>query len=62
MMLPHAIHLMYFCDTTDEEECEDDEFPCRDGSCIPSSQVCDGLGDCSDRADEREGDCDVSIC
>lgn len=47
---------------TDVVECEEDEFTCRNGLCIPSSQVCDGLSDCSDRSDEREDECDVSIC
>ena len=44
------------------EECEEeDEFMCRDGSCIPDGRVCDGLGDCSDRSDERDGECDPTI-
>lgn len=50
------------CCVITDEDCRDDEFTCRDRACIPSSRVCDGLGDCSDRSDEREDECDITIC
>ena len=33
--------------------CDDDEFQCPDGNCIPSSFRCDGEDDCSDGDDEQ---------
>ena len=33
--------------------CEDAEFTCPDGTCLPVSQVCDGQPQCEDEADER---------
>ena len=32
--------------------CTDDEFNCRDGSCVPIAGRCDGRIDCPDRTDE----------
>ena len=34
-------------------ECDNDEFTCDDGECIPDSQECDGREDCRDRSDEH---------
>lgn len=33
--------------------CGDDEFPCRNGECIPLASRCNILNDCSDQSDER---------
>lgn len=34
-------------------ECNADEFKCKTGSeCIPKSQVCDNMAQCTDRSDE----------
>jgi hypothetical protein len=49
------------CPTDDVEECEDDEFRCRDGACIPGDWECDGLADCDDGSDERGEECRVDI-
>jgi len=32
--------------------CAPDQFQCRDGSCIPSLLLCDGVHNCADRSDE----------
>ena len=40
------------------QECLTDEFQCKDGSCISSRWICDGLNDCDDESDEK--DCNVS--
>ena len=32
--------------------CEDNEFKCGYGTCIPSRWVCDGYSDCLDSSDE----------
>ena len=47
--------------TADAVECEDDQFTCLDGLCIPTSQVCDRLRDCSDGSDEAGEECDIDI-
>jgi len=36
------------------EKCTNDEYRCWDGTCIPSSQHCDGVRNCSDDSDEVE--------
>ncbi|XP_073829721.1 terribly reduced optic lobes isoform X13 [Musca autumnalis] len=41
----------------DEEVCRYNEFRCDNGQCIPYSEVCDNIYDCSDYSDER--DCDL---
>lgn len=35
------------------ESCENDEFQCQDNQCIPVTQVCDGINQCSGGADEH---------
>ena len=37
--------------------CEQEEFSCRDGSCVPREFLCDGTADCLDGSDEVEADC-----
>lgn len=39
---------------TAEPRCEDNQFRCNDGLCIPASWQCDGDKDCSDDSDELE--------
>lgn len=34
--------------------CDDDEYRCADGTCIPEERLCDQLRDCSDGADEEQ--------
>lgn len=36
------------------KECEEDQFRCRNGRCIPSVWRCDEDDDCSDNSDEDE--------
>lgn len=36
--------------------CDDEQFNCENGVCIPSGWVCDGDNDCADASDERQ-DC-----
>ena len=33
--------------------CTEDEFKCTDGTCIPYSQKCDGIAQCTDFMDEE---------
>ncbi|CAI8020086.1 Kunitz-type U19-barytoxin-Tl1a [Geodia barretti] len=44
-----------------EQECEDDEFRCLDGSCIRARLECDGLSDCDDGSDEIDDGCSPFI-
>lgn len=39
---------------TVEFQCEDNQFRCTDGLCIPASWQCDGDKDCSDYTDELD--------
>ena len=36
--------------------CDNNEFSCANGDCIPARQECDGSLDCTDRSDEHS-DC-----
>ena len=36
------------------DSCDDDEFRCNDGDCIPGSYVCDDDPDCSSGEDEDQ--------
>ena len=50
---------MYY---TADVECDDEEFHCRNRrECVSYDRVCDGLGDCGDRSDERGDECDINI-
>ena len=40
--------------------CEETEFTCRDGSCVPREFICDGTADCLDGSDEAEPGCSGS--
>lgn len=42
--------------TTEQYVCEEDEFLCDGGLCIPESRVCNMVADCEDASDEA--DCD----
>ena len=63
------------CDKLEFNECEDDEYRCENGMCIPDEYFLDGEYDCMDLSDEREPmndtqcpfqavsvDCDDRIC
>ncbi|XP_055910424.1 putative vitellogenin receptor [Eupeodes corollae] len=52
MCHPHQVESIQFC--------EEGEFECKDGSCVPSDKVCDSHRDCTDNSDER--DCDFKLC
>ncbi|SPP86795.1 putative vitellogenin receptor isoform X2 [Drosophila guanche] len=40
--------------------CNEEQFQCRDGSCILQAKMCDGRNDCTDATDEL--DCDYKLC
>ena len=42
------------CDKLEFNECEDDEYRCENGMCIPDEYFLDGDYDCMDLSDERE--------
>ncbi|CAF3925386.1 unnamed protein product [Rotaria sp. Silwood1] len=42
------------CDTLEFNECEDDEYRCMNGICIPEEYFLDGTYDCLDLTDEKE--------
>jgi hypothetical protein len=35
--------------------CEDDQYLCNDGQCIPRNLICDGSYNCLDGSDENQG-------
>ncbi len=41
------------CDELEYNECEENEYRCQDGSCIPEEYWLDGQIDCSDESDEQ---------
>ena len=41
------------CDELEFNECEENEYRCEDGSCIPLEYWLDGQADCSDRKEEQ---------
>ncbi len=45
------------CNTCPGANCDDGEWTCSDGTCIATSEICDGNNDCSDNADEAESLC-----
>ena len=46
------------CDELEYNECEENEYRCQDGSCIPEQYWLDGQYDCSDKSDEQNIDAD----
>ena len=40
--------------------CENDEFQCLNGYCIPDYYICDGYEDCEDGSDEHIANCSGS--
>jgi hypothetical protein len=42
------------CDKLEFNECEDDEYRCANGMCIPDEYFLDGEHDCADTTDEKE--------
>jgi hypothetical protein len=49
------------CDKLEFNECENDEYRCMNGMCIPNEYFVDGEYDCMDLTDEK-GDVDNKIC
>ena len=41
------------CEEVEYNECEENEYRCEDGSCIPEQYWLDGIYDCSDQTDEE---------
>ena len=41
------------CEELEYNECEENEYRCQDGSCIPERYWLDGQYDCSDKSDEQ---------
>ena len=41
--------------------CDEHQFTCMDGRCIPASVTCNGVDDCGDNSDE-EGPCGKLLC
>ena len=41
------------CEELEFNECEENEYRCEDGSCIPEQYWLDGVYDCSDKSDEQ---------
>jgi hypothetical protein len=44
------------CDELEYNECEENEYRCQDGSCIPEEYWLDGQFDCADKSDEQTMD------
>jgi hypothetical protein len=44
-------------DEKDCDICEDYEFKCHNGKCVPVEWVCDGMNDCGDGSDEDTSSC-----
>jgi hypothetical protein len=42
------------CEELEFNECEENEYRCQDGSCIPEQYWLDGEYDCSDKSDEQD--------
>ena len=42
--------------------CTTDQYECDDFTCIPLSDVCNGINDCSDGGDEIVGNESSSMC
>ena len=49
------------CDRLELNECDPDEYRCRNGMCIPKESSFDGIFDCMDSSDEQELP-SVSMC
>ena len=47
------------CSPAATGRCEPSEFTCGDGTCVPTSFLCDGNRDCLDGSDEKQADCSV---
>jgi hypothetical protein len=43
---------LFDCDGDECKPCEDTEYKCQTGVCIPGAGVCDGIPDCDDGTDE----------
>lgn len=38
-------------------KCDEKQFECKNGACIPIRFVCDGDADCTDHSDEKVNEC-----
>eukprot|EP00058_Branchiostoma_floridae_P025122 XP_002610612.1 hypothetical protein BRAFLDRAFT_65802 [Branchiostoma floridae] len=47
---------------TTSSVCDDDQFTCDDGECIPADYQCDDDADCQDRSDEKNCRCCSHAC
>ena len=57
MLLFICSNYMFWWYVAYSTECEEEEFKCYSGPCIPKVYKCDGISDCSDGSDEHLQNC-----
>ena len=45
---------------TDEDECQQQQWQCKNGRCVEITYLCDTVDDCRDFSDEDRTMCEVS--